>query len=415
MSSDPKTATATWIPFTSGDLAEICIPYYRQLDADKPISVYLTGSGQHVFQEAAHRAAYSVYAWAEHCGQRLQPCYVGLDLAGVGSGSLVGDSGGVAFAVALAKRLFNKDPGLVVATGRLLAEGKIAAIDGLAEKIMAATRQLPAGGWFLFPEENFADVSDRAEVEELLDALKLSGCHVHAVSSVAETLALLFCEHEGRQPATVKNKKTWHVSRTVLLFVFLACVIVAIVSFRLVAPVSPETHRAQMKTDKKSNSEPDEHRTVLSQAHSEVPAAVIPQEMLQSQNSEPQQWVGGQGFLARELAKGVSALLQQEDGLACRAPFAELRVLGLIEELGDKGMISTLDVAISASSLVDRGKIVSLAPFQLTLQHIYPIEQALPDMARQLVVHWLKLIRPGSEKDFSNKEKFDLRHSGFEY
>lgn len=265
------------------------------------------------------------------------------------------------------------------------------------------------------PEENFKDVRNRAELEELLDALKLSGCHVHAVSSVADALALLFCEHEGRQPATVKNKKSWPVSRTALSLLLLACVTVAILSFRLMAPASPETPLIQIKTDKKPNPGPDEHRTALSQPHSEVPAAVVAEEMLQSQDREPQQWAGGQGHLARELARDVSVLLQQEDGLACRAPFPEIRVLGLIEELGDKGMISTLDVAISASSIVDHGTIVSLSPFQLTLQHIYPIEQALPGMARQLVVHWLELIRPGLEKDLSNKKKFDLRHSGFEH
>ena len=183
----------TWMLFESGNGVVVDLEFYAPpKKTTRPIDAWLVTGDEGVFKDSARRAALAVFD-AVHPQQGLgsEPMVVGFDLEGLPGGRPVtGESGGLAFAMALAKRLLQKDPGPVAATGEVKSGhggGPVGPVQGIEAKLQAAGRLVPENGWVLYPKENDPDIP-----EALRRSLTDKGLKLQPVSSVAEALGLLF-------------------------------------------------------------------------------------------------------------------------------------------------------------------------------------------------------------------------------
>lgn len=199
-------AAQVWMLFESGNAAEVVLNSYLNPHTEiRPINAYLTVDCNRSFSRAALRGAETAYTWARARNPELKPQTISYDLKGLpGNRSLTGESGGIAFAVALASHLVGNSSLSVAATGEIMASadgGPIKRIEGINEKLVAAATLLPEGGWVFYPQDNDGEITE--EVNTLLNEKRLSR---HAVGCVDEALKLLFSkeeEQEIKQPAAV--------------------------------------------------------------------------------------------------------------------------------------------------------------------------------------------------------------------
>ena len=198
-------ASKTWMLFESGGAVVVDLSLHMAARGNRPIDAYIvTGQEGGAFAGAARRAAEAAYhATLPFCPE-TSAMVVAYDLHGLSAGCPVtGESGGLAFALALGKRLLKKDPGPVAATGAVQSghsNGPIGAVLGIDAKLSAAGELLPENGWVLYPRANESDVS-----AELKASLEKKGLHLHSVSTVAEAFQIVF----GLPPQTVSSKKQW--------------------------------------------------------------------------------------------------------------------------------------------------------------------------------------------------------------
>ncbi len=190
-SQDQQTSYSdTWILFESGSAVAVNLDFYPPpKETNRPIDAYVVTESAGNFTRSARRAAEAVYGILRQRCPDMQAGVVGYDLHGF-SNSNTGDSGGLAFAIALAKRLLKQDPGPVAATGEIVSGhdgGQVGPIKGITAKLEAAGKLTPSGGWILYPKANGKEVP-----EQLQKTLAAKGVQLHPVASVAEALALLF-------------------------------------------------------------------------------------------------------------------------------------------------------------------------------------------------------------------------------
>ena len=112
--------STTWMLFESGNGVVVDLSLYSPAgDRTRPIDAYVVTACEGDFTGSARRAAETVYDLLRRQGVEMNPVVVGYDLQGLPCGrQVMGESGGLAFAIALAKRIHNRDPGPVAATGR---------------------------------------------------------------------------------------------------------------------------------------------------------------------------------------------------------------------------------------------------------------------------------------------------------
>jgi hypothetical protein len=180
-----------WMLFESGTGVEVNLSLYAAPpDRSRPIDAFVTTECEGSFTRSARRGAEAAYAWAIKNHPAIPPSVVSYDLKGLSANQKVaGESGGLAFAIALARHLTGIDPGPVAATGEIIASpngGPVGPIRGIVAKLEAAARLLPEGGWVFYPEGNDDEVPD-----ELRRSLSVKGLRVHRVTSVEQVLALL--------------------------------------------------------------------------------------------------------------------------------------------------------------------------------------------------------------------------------
>lgn len=202
--SQQNVPSKTWMLFESGACASVDLSLYSPaMEKSRPIDAYVVTECEGDFTVAARRAAEAIYYATQERGEKASPVVVGYDLQGLPAGrAAIGGSGGLAFAVALAKRLIRKDPGPVAATGEIISGndgGPVGPVRGLEQKMETAGRILGNDGWILYPRSNEKDMPEtvRRAVEE-------KGLQLHAVSSISEALDLLFPLERG---PTIENKK----------------------------------------------------------------------------------------------------------------------------------------------------------------------------------------------------------------
>jgi hypothetical protein len=181
--------TRTWILFESGNSVSVDLSLFSAPKENiRPIDAYVVTEAEGTVTYSARRAAGAVYEVVRNYNPEIGPLVAGFDFTA--KFQVTGESGGLAFAVALAKRLLNKDPGPVAATGIVESShngGPIKRVRGIEAKLEAAGVVLPFGGWIFYPEENENEIS-----VELRNRLISKGLNLYPVSSVAQTIEILF-------------------------------------------------------------------------------------------------------------------------------------------------------------------------------------------------------------------------------
>ena len=190
--TDHTDRSTTWMLFESGNGVVVDLSLYSpSSDKTRPIDAYVVTECEGDFTGSARRAAETVYNVVREHDAEIAPVVVGYDLQGLsGSRKVIGESGGLAFAIALAKRVYDQDPGPVAATGEVKSinnGGPVGPIKGIKAKLEAAGRLVPENGWVFYPKENEREIPD-----ELRTSLEGKRLRLQPVSSVAQALDLLF-------------------------------------------------------------------------------------------------------------------------------------------------------------------------------------------------------------------------------
>ena len=193
-SYEKSEISETWVLFESGHSRLVSISLNPlSMAGGRPIDGYFVIGGEAGgFTIAARRAAQAVYESAKQRFQRSyqRPVSVAYDLEHASCAeTFFGESAGLAFAVALAKRVYEKDPGPVAATGAVSGgeKGSVERVEGIAAKLQAALDVLPEGGWVFCPKANEQEITDtlRKRIED-------NGIRIRFVSRVSEMLDILF-------------------------------------------------------------------------------------------------------------------------------------------------------------------------------------------------------------------------------
>ncbi len=210
--------------FENGSGVEVNLSLYSPPgDRARPVDAYVVTECEGGFTGSARRAAETVYHVLQAQGLVTDPVVVGYDLQGLPAGAPVtGESGGLAFAVALAKRMLGQDPGPVAATGEITSshgDGGVGPVRGIAAKLAAAGRLAPGQSWVLYPDANEPDIPD-----DIRESLKQKGLRLRPVSSVSEALGLLF-DFPGSSAAVAPAHREQKALRTGLLVAILVCAV----------------------------------------------------------------------------------------------------------------------------------------------------------------------------------------------
>jgi hypothetical protein len=220
--------TRTWMLFESGNSVSVDLSLFSAPKENiRPIDAYVVTEAEGTVTYSARRAAGAVYEVVRNYKPDIGPLVAGFDFTA--KFQVTGESGGLAFAVALAKRLLNKDPGPVAATGIVESShngGPIKRVRGIEAKLEAAGMILPSGGWIFYPEENENEIS-----VELCSSLISKGLSLYPVSSVAQTIEILFANSSHNKGNTVQQ--FYHKKRMSIPFLFFLVLILAFIGLVL--------------------------------------------------------------------------------------------------------------------------------------------------------------------------------------
>ncbi len=223
----------TWMLFESGNGVVVGLSLYSPARQSlRPIDAFIMTEVEGTVTRSARRAAGAVYEAVSRLRKDLRPVVAGFDFAC--PTPVAGESGGLAFAVALAKMLMQKDPGPVAATGIVQSShngGPVKGIRGIEEKLEAAAVVLSSGGWVLYPSENDDEVSPQLR-KRLID----EGLRLCPVGSVVEAIDILFesekqasqeqsekraAKSERKSPENKKARRNRIFTPIYILFLFL--------------------------------------------------------------------------------------------------------------------------------------------------------------------------------------------------
>ena len=171
--------------FNTGDFATVTVEKH-ETDPSEPVQGFFVLDGGRGFSLAAKRAAVRVYSVLKNQGMSVSKYSAMFDLLMDSTQDLMsvsGQSGGLAFALALASEIMGKGCGPVAATGIIEADGSIGKVlqADLDAKIEAACRALSKGGVLICPQDN--QISDESR-----EVLKGKGIELIRVAAVAQAL-----------------------------------------------------------------------------------------------------------------------------------------------------------------------------------------------------------------------------------
>ncbi|PIP37167.1 MAG: hypothetical protein COX19_17375 [Desulfobacterales bacterium CG23_combo_of_CG06-09_8_20_14_all_51_8] len=222
--SQNRSDIAILIPFENGTIARVALSLYAAPRGQHwPVDAYVVTECEGVFTGSARRAAETVFSLIGAQVSGMGPVVAGFDLQGVSSGvaPATGESGGLAFAIALAAYIFKQNPGAVAATGVVKSSGGNGPVDrvnGITAKIRAAIDHLPGQARILYPAVNQPEIS-----ESLLSLARRKNQILCPVTCVAEAIRLLFPDSETPAGAkTVRNARRWTSRPLLLAIAFLA-------------------------------------------------------------------------------------------------------------------------------------------------------------------------------------------------
>ncbi len=250
--------SATWVLFASGNSVKVEISLYDPAtERSRPIEAYMVSDVGTDLARSASRAAETIYAIAHTAQIAPPPTVVGYDLQGLGNAShIAGQSGGLALALALAKKFWpDSDPGPIAATGEITGSNNGGPLHKIAEiqaKGQAVLSLLPDGGYFFYPKDNDVEIS-----ETLKQSWRKTGIKACAVCSVAEALAFFIpaiAEKSDPKPELAASISVAKEKRhpAPLLFISLL-VLIALATSLLYTTKQPQT-ATQTSTPKVSKS-----------------------------------------------------------------------------------------------------------------------------------------------------------------
>jgi len=203
-----------WILFENGENAKVHCSFHEPVNkSTKPVDAYVLSGGVG-FDRSARRAAEVVYNWCNASGRKQKPFVAGIDLPGLSKGPVSGESGGLAFALALASCLTGQDMPDVAATGEIVSgygDGPLTAIRGIEKKLESAAKVLGDGGIIFYPLINEDEIGSALKEEIILKNIQL-----HGVVSVNDALTVLFGEKKK-----IKDKHTLLIALALALFALL--------------------------------------------------------------------------------------------------------------------------------------------------------------------------------------------------
>ncbi len=181
----------TWLVFEDGSYYSVeCSLHSAPKGHPKPVDAYLFTETEGDFTIAARKAAHAVFTCAEQRGlyQNNGPVIAGFDLSERTrlDPSIIGQSGGLCFAICFAKKLLKTDPGDIAATGVVEANGKIGKVRGIETKLKTAANLMNKEGIILFPEKNLPDIS--YDLKNLLKKKNIESFPVADMQQVFDTL-----------------------------------------------------------------------------------------------------------------------------------------------------------------------------------------------------------------------------------
>ena len=222
VNASQRNASDTWMLFESGNCTLVSATVRpAPKDNKRPIDAYIVTECHIEFTRAAQMAAETILNTARDLMHNKTPAIVaysyGLNELAYGS-SFDGRSGGLPFAIALAKKLHTLDPGPVAATGEITGGdlgGTIGPIKGIQSKLEAAGQVLPDGGWVIYPKANDREISD-----QLRKTLLKKGLRLRAVSSVQEALTAIYTHLDTKCKKGVEPKRRFKTLILALTILF---------------------------------------------------------------------------------------------------------------------------------------------------------------------------------------------------
>ena len=244
VNASQRNASDTWMLFESGNCTLVSATVRpAPKDNRRPIDAYIVTECHIEFTRAAQLAAETILNTARDLLHNKTPAIVaysyGLNELAYGS-SFDGRSGGLAFAIALAKKLHMLDPGPVAATGEITGGdlgGTVGPIKGIQSKLEAAGQVLPDGGWVIYPKANDSEISD-----PLRQALLKKGLRLRAVSSVQEALTAIFTHIDTKRKKGVEPKRRFKTLIIALTILFCGLALIGYWKNMRRSPVSGPKH-----------------------------------------------------------------------------------------------------------------------------------------------------------------------------
>lgn len=397
-----KPSPPTWILFASGNSIRVELSLYDPApERNRPIEAYMVSEVGADLTLSASRAAEAVYAAAHEYGMPPAPTVVGYDLPGLNGGTgVAGQSGGLALALALARKLWPEpDPEPVAATGEIAsgsAGGPLNKIEGFAAKARAVLDLLPEGGWFFYPKGNAAEIDP-----ELETAFAERNIKARPVASVTEALTHLLPDFSRAEEtaAAVEAVERRHFIKFVILAIILSAALAAVVIYQAKRKIAPQTAATQNLTGKSRPAPPATTTKTTGAAGSKelVETAQADKNPGKSSPQPPEKLpaitLTGTTGLAQRLAQRtesrLKALFDSDKKLQekVRAVAGEIDLLEIQERWNPESqqLKSTVTTAFSGEVRVNNGPPIKLRLNPVTVSGYGPMEKQLARTASLMV------------------------------
>ena len=179
----------TWLLFDNGNYYCVnCSLFPPKLGSPRPADAYIVSESEGDFTIAARNAAHAAYTSLKLRGEKVSPHIAGIELLERinAKANIVGESGGLCFAIAFAKVLLKADMPDIAATGVINADGTIKKVKGIKTKLETAADLVSQTGLIFYPEENRYNIP-----YELALIFKQKQIKCHAVNHIDQVFDIL--------------------------------------------------------------------------------------------------------------------------------------------------------------------------------------------------------------------------------
>ena len=178
-----------WLLFDNGNFYTVnCSVYPPKPGSPKPADAFIVSESEGDFTIAARNAAHAAYTRLKSRGEKVSPQIAGIELSERtnAKANIVGESGGLSFAIAFTKALLKLDTPDIAATGVINADGTIEKIKGIETKLETAANLVSENGFVFYPKDNSYTISD-----DLCSVFKQKQITCHPVSHIDQVFNIL--------------------------------------------------------------------------------------------------------------------------------------------------------------------------------------------------------------------------------